>query len=288
MARYGRPRKTLEIRAYEFGEEFSPAPGFAARLLPAGHIFGSAQIHLTRLSDGATLLYTGDFKTRPGLSCERCEAREAGTLIMETTFGLPRYRFPPPEEIHAQIARFAKETLEAGGVPAILGYSLGKAQEILAALGAAGIPAMQHDAVAQMSAVYRRHLDCVPAAAALDPANAAGHAVVVPPHLTRTGDFHKIPRRRTAMVTGWALDPSAKYRFRVDEAFPLSDHADYDDLLAYVEAVRPQRVLTLHGYAGEFAADLRNRGVEAWSLEGPDQLELGLGMDEAFDWAREW
>eukprot|EP01031_Cornospumella_fuschlensis_P008022 gene8022-9903_t len=61
--------------------EFRPLPmntdheweGWKMRLLPAGHIIGSAMLHLTRLADGATLLYTGDYKLRQGLSSERCE-----------------------------------------------------------------------------------------------------------------------------------------------------------------------------------------------------------------------
>ncbi|MFN0130817.1 MAG: DNA ligase, partial [Verrucomicrobiales bacterium] len=35
--------------------------GHRLMLLPAGHTLGSAQIHVTRLVDGASLLYTGDF-----------------------------------------------------------------------------------------------------------------------------------------------------------------------------------------------------------------------------------
>src|SRR5438132_1122486 len=56
----------------------------------------------------------------------------------------------------------------------------------------------------------------------------------------------------------------------------LSDHADYSELLRYVELVKPDRVFTVHGFAREFANDLRARGIEAWSLEADNQLELLL------------
>jgi hypothetical protein len=79
-----------------------------------------------------------------------------------------------------------------------------------------------------------------------------------------------------ATVTGWALDPGTLYRMGVDAVIPLSDHADYAGLLAHVEAVAPQRVLTLHGFAQEFARDLRRLGIEAWALTGPNQLELQI------------
>src|SRR4029077_14305030 len=92
--------------------------------------------------------------------------------------------------------------------------------------------------------------------------------------------LEKIRRKRVAMISGWAVDPNAVYRYQVDAAFPLSDHADYDDLLRYVDLVRPKRVLTLHGFAGEFARDLRERGIEAWALSAENQMELTLGSGE--------
>src|SRR4051812_32641129 len=81
-------------------------------LLPAGHIFGSAQLFV-ETSEG-TLLYTGDFKLRPGRSAEPTEWCQAETLIMETTYGLPRYRLPPTDEVIGQIVAFCRDALDAG------------------------------------------------------------------------------------------------------------------------------------------------------------------------------
>jgi Cft2 family RNA processing exonuclease len=58
----------------------------------------------------------------------------------------------------------------------------------------------------------------------------------------------------------------------------LSDHADFPDLMRFVEAVKPERVYTLHGFAAEFARHLRRRGVQAYALSQNDQLELSLGI----------
>ncbi|HTG43941.1 MAG TPA: DNA ligase, partial [Verrucomicrobiae bacterium] len=66
-----------------FGQPWSFAGGelpCEITLLPAGHIFGSAMSWIQ--AGGETFLYTGDFKLRPGLSAERCEARPAETLVM--------------------------------------------------------------------------------------------------------------------------------------------------------------------------------------------------------------
>ena len=88
--------------------------------------------------------------------------------------------------------------------------------------------------------------------------------------------LEKIREKRVAMISGWAVEPNAIYRYQVDAAFPLSDHADYTDLIRYVELVKPKRVLTLHGFAAEFARDLRERGIEAWALSEENQMELKL------------
>jgi DNA ligase-1 len=172
------------------------------------------------------------------------------------------------------MVQFCREALEAGAVPVLLGYSLGKAQEILCAVAAAGLKPMLHGAVSKLTKIYREGVPGMPEFAEYEAANMAGHVLICPPSVRNSRMVQRIKKRRVAMVTGWGLTPGAVHRYQVDAVFPLSDHAGYDDLLKYVELVQPQRVLTLHGYAAEFARDLRRRGVEAWSLVSPDQLEF--------------
>jgi len=248
--------------------------GLDLMLLPAGHIFGSAQLFL-ETSEG-TLLYTGDFKLRPGRSAEPAEWRQAETLIMETTYGLPRYRLPPTEEVIGQIVAFCRDALEAGAVPVLLGYSLGKAQEILCSLTGAGLTPMLHGSVHQMTRIYEQFGQSFCEYERYKAGEVAGKVLICPPSANRSRMLEKIRDKRVAMISGWAVDSSAVYRYQVDAAFALSDHADYTDLLRYVELVQPQRVLTLHGFAAEFARDLRERGVEAWALSEENQMELGF------------
>ena len=250
--------------------------GAAVTLLPAGHILGSAQSFVE--SDRGTLLYTGDFKLRPSLAAEPAEWRKADTLIMETTFGLPRYAMPPTAETLAAMIAFCREALVDGVLPVLLGYSLGKAQEILCAVLAAGLTPMLHDSEWALTKFYREHCPGFPEGyVRFDADFVEGHVLICPPGAVRGRWFSELPRRRVAVLTGWALDRGATYRYGSDAAFPLTDHADYPDLLRYVELVQPQRVFTVHGFAEEFAADLRARGIEAWALGKANQLELGLG-----------
>ncbi len=258
-----------------YGEE-SELNGGRIELFPAGHVLGSAQIRIT--TDSGSLVYTGDFKLRPNRSCEIAEIRQADVLIMETTFGLARYRFPPLEETVGEIVAFPRESLEEGAVPVFLVYSLGKAQEVLSILGDAGFEVLVHESINRVTRVYREFDRPLPQCACLDEGRAEGKVVLFPPSARRPKAIAGSAPVRTAAVTGWGLDPSARYRYGCDAVFPLSDHADYDDLFRYVERVNPQVVYTLHGYAEEFARDLRTRGVEAWSLISENQMELPLDL----------
>ena len=259
------------IHELPFGRPHELEFGVTATLYPAGHILGSAQIHLSS-ADHGSLLYTGDFKLRPGLAAEPCATPRADTLIMETTFGLPRYVMPPESAVIAQIIAFCQQTVADGATPALLCYSLGKSQEVLRALATAGLPIMLHAETLRLTRVYEKLGMAFPPFREFDGREVAGHIVICPAH--SSGLLSRIPAVRTAVITGWALDPSTIYRSRCTAAFPLSDHADYPSLLKFVELVQPKRVLTLHGFAREFAATLRQRGVDALALGHANQLDL--------------
>jgi DNA ligase 1 len=271
------PGKRSEI-LLPFGQERN-VYGMQVTLFPAGHIFGSAQFFLRTEDD--SLLYTGDFKLRRGQSAEPAEWTAADTLIMETTYGLPRYRLPPTEEVIAQIVAFCRDAIDNNEVPVLLGYSLGKAQEILCALAGAELTPMLHGAVYQMTRIYEQYGQKFCEYVRYRANDVARKVLICPPSANRSRMLEKIPRKRVAMISGWAVEPNAIYRYQVDAAFPLSDHADYDDLLRYVDLVKPKRVFTLHGFAGQFAGDLRARGIEAWALTEENQMELTLGTSVA-------
>jgi DNA ligase-1 len=298
-ARFGLAETRLD--AVPFSAAFE-RHGHRLRLLPAGHIAGSAMLHVTRLADGATLLYTGDFKVRKGRTAEPVVFQQADLLILETTFGLPQFSFPPAMEVESAVLRFVHDALTDGEVPVLLGYSLGKAQEALALLHQHGIPALLHPNVAEMTRACREagvpglpeplilgeaptsssNISHLPSTIYHPPSTIPpGHAVIAPPNAVRSKLLRAIPNRRVAMLSGWALTPGASYRYRVDEAIPLSDHADHPGLLECVQRVRPKRILTVHGSTREFAAELRQRGHDAWSATGNDQLDLQLSPPPA-------
>ncbi len=250
-------------------------PEVAVSLFPAGHIHGSA-MSLLEHPDHGRLLYTGDFKLRPGRSAERCDPPRADLVIMETTYGRPHYTLPPTEAVLADVVAFCRAALADGDTPVLFGYSLGKSQEILSTLAGAELPVMLHPQTLKLTRVYESLGLAFPPYAAFAAETCAGHVVICPPQVADGPFVRKIPRRRTAVLTGWALDPGARFRYQCDAAFPLSDHADYPDLLRFVELTQPRRVLTLHGFASDFARDLRERGIEAWAINQDNQLEIVL------------
>lgn len=258
-----------------FGRTEALTDDTSVTLHPAGHIYGSAQILLEH-SDHGRLLYTGDFKLRPGLSAEPCATPPADVLIMETTYGRPHYVLPPTADVLRDILHFCRQTLDDGETPVLFGYSLGKSQEILSGLTGAGLTVMLHRQAQRLTRIYE---DCgltFPAHREFSAADSAGHVVIAPPHAPGSSFLKSIAKPRTAMITGWALDPGARFRYQCDAVFPLSDHADYADLLRFVERVNPRRVLTLHGFAEDFARTLRERGVEAWAIGRDNQLEFAM------------
>jgi len=260
-----------------FGQAEQLTADSTITLHPAGHMLGSAQCLIAHAQHGS-LLYTGDFKLRPSRAAEPCAAPRADTLVMETTFGRPQYVFPPDEKVFADIIAFCRDALAGGATPVLYAYTLGKSQEVLSGLAGAQLPVMLHQEVHRLTRVYETLGAAFPPYTIFDaaPDALAGHVVICPPQ--RGSDdsafLQKIPARRTAMITGWAIDRATVYRSRCDAAFPLSDHADYNDLLRFVELVQPKLVYTTHGFADDFARTLRARGVEAWPLGRDTQMDL--------------
>src|SRR5215467_4318942 len=85
----------VEPRTLQFGETMEVGPATIS-LHPAGHVLGAAQV-LVRHA-GLRVLYSGDIRVRPSLSCAPLERVEADVLVVESTFGHARYRFPDPQE----------------------------------------------------------------------------------------------------------------------------------------------------------------------------------------------
>jgi Cft2 family RNA processing exonuclease len=256
---------------HAFNEPWQVA-GHRLTLFSAGHVLGSSQLMIE--GEAGSFVYTGDFKLDHSYTAEPPEVKRCDVVLMECTYGRPQYAFPPRSEIAGQMVAFATDTLANGGVPVFFAYSLGKAQEAMAILGRGGIRVAVHGAVHAMSQVYEDAGIDLPPYERYDATTFDGScALVWPPSGRALPKALRGRKTQTAILTGWSLDRTARFRYGVDRGFPLSDHADYPALLRYIELAQPKKVLLNHGWR-DFVFRLRKMGIDAEHLEENAQLSL--------------
>jgi hypothetical protein len=234
---------------------------FKLTFYPAGHCLGSAQTLIEHA--GERVVYTGDFKLRAGLSCEPPEIVRCDTLIMECTFGQPNFIFPGDEEVHALLCGQIDRAFMRGMQPVVFGYSLGKSQEALQVLLRGGYSVAVHDSIMAIVDIYREmgvkfEGDYRP----LDFQDTHGMVALLPPGARRGYGIQSIGNPYTIYLSGWGMDPRARYRYRTHSVLPLSDHAGFDDLERYVIESGAKKVYTLYG-DHYFASHLRQMGIDA-------------------------
>ncbi|MBN2000868.1 hypothetical protein JW935_25180 [candidate division KSB1 bacterium] len=242
------------------------------RLYPAGHILGSAMIHIEK--DGKTLLYTGDFKMTTGFTSEPIKIPSADVLIMESTFGSPDYVIDSnPETIAGELNLFINDCFRNGLTPVVLAYGLGKAQEAMKLLGDQNYRIRVHKYAWQFVQVYRDYnvqfKNCTLWREQTVP---RGEVLILPPHLTWRKKYRFIPGTRSVFLSGWAKK-GAGPQFKCNHAIAMSDHSDFFELVDFVKQVNPQRVYTTHGFKS-FPEHLKSFGFNAQLLESTNQLEL--------------
>ncbi|WP_197528547.1 MBL fold metallo-hydrolase RNA specificity domain-containing protein [Aeoliella mucimassa] len=262
--------KNLRVRELPYG---TPTELGSVQLttLPAGHCLGSAML----LADNGTtrLLYTGDFKLGESLTAREAELPAADILVIESTFGSPRYRLPPREESIEQLVEGVQQTLDSGRTPVVHAYALGKAQEVTAILTRAGFPVLQHSSIAEISRVYERCGVSLGNWSEYKHGVFDGHVVVTLPKSMKGFRLAGLGEAVSIAVTGWAVHPSTQHRWKVDLAVPLSDHADFDQLMEAAKRIAPKKIYTTHGPAG-FDEHLRAAGFDAEPLNRNRQQRL--------------
>jgi len=252
-----------KIKILEFNKP-TKIKGAKVELFPSGHILGASQILIEK--GGVRLVYTGDFKLRGCLTAEKAEIKKCDILIMESTFGLPHYLFPPRTEIVQRIINFVDYNLKKNTTPVILAYSLGKAQEAMKILGDHGFKLSIHSSILKLAMVYQQFGVKFKNFYEYNPNELKGKVLLAPPFLKNSKMIESIPHKKIAILTGWGIDENAKWSYGVDEVFPLSDHADFSELLEYAKESSPQKIYTVHGFP-EFVVHLKNEGFDAEELK---------------------
>ncbi len=120
----------------DYGEITDVAPDVKITFYNAGHILGSAMVHLYIQDGRVNLLYTGDFKyARTRLldrAADELSAPRLDAVIMETTYGATDQQ--SREEAESLLVETVKRTVERGGKVLIPVLAVGRGQEIMLVL----------------------------------------------------------------------------------------------------------------------------------------------------------
>lgn len=238
------------------------------RLLSAGHMLGSKQLCVDDSETGKRTVYTGDFQLAPSRTADRIEIVDTDTLIMDSTYCSPHIKFDDKADVEWAIQKWTRDRLDRGSV--LFGvYAMGKAQEVISVLNAAGITPVVSQKISRISGVYvrngvglryhSRHDDPEECARELK-----GRFVGITERRDLAEFGAEMSQRRgdrvfTAVATGW----SQAFRFDTDVQFGLSDHADFAQCVDYINSSGAKEVLTYGSNAGEFAANLSAEGHNA-------------------------
>ena len=176
----------------------------------------------------------------------------------------------------ADIIRFCHEALAKEETPMLLAYSLGKSQELLRGLAGAGLSITLPGPAHKLATIYEHFGHKFPPCELFEPTAARGKILICPPTSLRSASFRSLGKLRTMVVTGWAMDAGCRFRNNCDVAFPLSDHADFAELIEAVERIQPKKTYTVHAFTTEFAETLRDRGWDAQALGRQEQLAFKL------------
>jgi putative mRNA 3-end processing factor len=238
--------------------------GVKVSLHPAGHILGSAQVRIEH--EGKVWVVSGDYKVEPDATCAAFEPVRCHVFVSESTFGLPIYRWSPQADIFESIQAWWRGNQEAGKASVLFAYALGKAQRLIAGLGADVGPIFTHGAVESLNRAYRASGVALPQTTHTGEATETDWSralIVAPPSAQGTPWLRRFGPVSTGFASGWMRIRGARRRRAVDRGFVLSDHADWPGLLAAIDATAAEQVWLTHGYTAVVARWLREHGREA-------------------------
>ena len=281
--------QTLGIMAERYGEDFTGRRqavaygetashnGVEVKLVPAGHVLGSAQAVVTY--QGLTMVVSGDYKRRRDPTCAPFEPVPCHVFISEATFGLPVFTHPPDgEEIGRLVQSLGQFPERAHLVGA---YALGKAQRVIKLLREAGWerPIYVHGALERLNRLYEREgvdLGPILPATGLKAGALGGEVAIAPPSAIADRWARRFPDPVTAFASGWMLVKARARQRGVELPLVISDHADWPELIATFEEIRPEEIWITHG---------REEGLLRWAeINGIKARALRLvGYDEDDD-----
>ena len=241
-------------------------------MYPASHVLGAAQILLE--TKGRRWLYTGDFRLAEDSSCDAFEPIKTDVLVMESTFGLPIFRWRDELEVFKEIFDMWENCKQTKMNLVLYCYSLGKSQRILHGLkryfGTSAFPGniRVHPSISAINNIYKHHGIDFPDHSAFSLHKEAEDStlILLPPSVKGTKMIDKCKPCIEAVVSGWMAVRGNRRRETGCKGFVLSDHADWTELNRLVELTEANNVITVHGKSNVFRKYIEERGVKTSDL----------------------
>ena len=269
--------KGISLQTVEYGESVWKN-GVEITLFPAGHVPGSAQVRLRKGKD--CWVITGDYKTVGDGLTVAFEPVECDSIITESTFGLPVYRWLPQELVFNEVNAWWRGCLEAGEYAVLSTYSLGKAQRVMKYLDRGIGEVFCHSAVVETNlALERQGFEfgewmALPTAGGrgkklglLKELIPSGSLIVCPPAALESNLIMSLGEYQTGSCSGWMQLRGQRRWGNLDRGFVLSDHADWQQLNDAVSWSGAENIYVTHGYSEIFARYLREeKGLNACTV----------------------
>jgi len=260
----------IVVQTLEYSESIH-INGVTISFHPAGHIIGSAQIRLEY--KGEIWVVSGDYKVFADGVSTPFEPVKCHSFITESTFGLPVYDFVPFSEIYQDMNSWWSSNTGEGFNSVIIGYSLGKAQNILRHLDTSIGDIYLHGAVANINDALRRSGIDFPGKRLPEISGSRkmkGAAIVAPMSALGSPWLRRFKPYRIAVCSGWMALRGARRRYGVDKGFVLSDHCDFKQLNQAILETGAENVYVTHGYQPQYSRWLR----EAYKLNAVEVKTL--------------
>jgi len=219
--------------------------------IDAGHIAGSKSF----LIEGK-ILYTGDINLNDRLFLKGFKPPKADILIIEATYGQPSFKFGRFNKLLDRLLSIISRYILEGRNIILEAFPLGKLQLISSILKWIKNVYVTKEIHKYNLAYHRLGLpiedkDIVDLESIQEP------FILLSQFINNESTVLKRFNPIRIRLSGWVV------RYRKGLGIPLSDHADYNDLINIVESVEPKKIYVAYGYSNRFSEALRRLGYDA-------------------------
>ncbi|MEM9140483.1 MAG: ligase-associated DNA damage response exonuclease [Pseudomonadota bacterium] len=263
------------IETLPYGEE-RRIGDVTVRLVPAGHVLGSAQVVIE--AHGARAVVSGDYKRHADPTAAPFELVPCDLFVTEATFGLPVFRHPPVKgeiaRLLAWVERFPERTHAVGA------YALGKAQRLIAELRLAGYdrPVWLHGALIKLCDLYGElgvDLGPLRQATAAEASDMVGQIVLAPPGALADRWARRLGDALPVGASGWMRVRQRAKQRGAELALVISDHSDWDELTRTITETGAEDIWVTHGAEDALIHWCQTRGIRAEALRLVGRSEDG-------------